>query len=156
MGRKAVLDSVGWFDERYFMYAEDADLSQTIRDQGWELFYVTEGEIMHVGGASSRKTPSAFPILMQCESMSKLMRKYYGRLGGWSYRLATLTGALAKLPVLAALALASLLGPAHRKTKVGGALDKNTLVFLWSIGLKKPLIPGPVPPAAFNKGVGKA
>jgi hypothetical protein len=142
MARKAVLDSVGWFDERYFMYAEDADLSRSISDRGWKLFYVSEGEISHAGGESSRRAPSDFPVLMQCESMAKLMGKYYGRIGALNYRVAIFAGAALRLAVLIPLAILRCFVPALREFHLINALRKYRLMVQWSLGLKRSVIPG--------------
>ena len=142
MARKAVLDSVGWFDERYFMYAEDADLSRSISDRGWKLFYVSEGEVSHVGGESSRRAASDFPVLMHCESMAKLMDKYYGRLGALKYRIAIFVGAVLRLASLIPLSILRWFVPALRELHLLKALRKYRLMFQWSLGLKRPGIPG--------------
>jgi GT2 family glycosyltransferase len=44
--RKVALD-IGGFDEQYFMYYEDIDLSKTIRGTGKEVYYYPEIEITH-------------------------------------------------------------------------------------------------------------
>jgi GT2 family glycosyltransferase len=38
---RTLLDKVGWFDERYFMYAEDVDLCHAIGQQGAMLYYMS-------------------------------------------------------------------------------------------------------------------
>jgi GT2 family glycosyltransferase len=143
MARKAVLDSVGWFDERYFMYAEDADLSRSISDRGWKLFYVSEGEVSHAGGESSRRAPSDFPVLMHCESMSKLMGKYFGRGGALNYRIAIFAGATLRLASLFPVSILRWFVPALREFQLVNALRKYRLMAQWSVGLKRPAIPGP-------------
>jgi GT2 family glycosyltransferase len=44
--RKVILETDG-FDERYFMYYEDIDLSKKIRETGREIYYYPEIEIIH-------------------------------------------------------------------------------------------------------------
>jgi GT2 family glycosyltransferase len=57
--RRAYLDDVGRFDERLFMYAEDADLSWRGARRGWRYRYVPAAVVHHVHGASSgsERTP---------------------------------------------------------------------------------------------------
>jgi N-acetylglucosaminyl-diphospho-decaprenol L-rhamnosyltransferase len=50
---KDAWDEVAGFDERYFMYAEDIDLSVRIAATGRRPLYVPSATIRHVGGASS-------------------------------------------------------------------------------------------------------
>lgn len=51
--RKSVLDKVGLFDEAYFMYAEDLDLSFRIKKAGYKIVYVPEMKICHYKGVAS-------------------------------------------------------------------------------------------------------
>lgn len=50
--RKSVLDSIGLFDERFFMYQEDTDLCKRINDSGYKLAFVKDAEIIHFDGGS--------------------------------------------------------------------------------------------------------
>jgi len=57
--RRRAFDEVGGFDERYFLYWEDADLCRRLRDRGWTTRYVPRAVVSHPGGASAA-TDSAF------------------------------------------------------------------------------------------------
>lgn len=50
--RRALLLEIGGFDERYFFYYEDADLSVRARHAGWRLAVATDAVVLHRGGAS--------------------------------------------------------------------------------------------------------
>ena len=53
MVRRAAWDTVGGFDERYFMYWEDADLCRRLRARGFTVRYVPAARVTHrVGGSS--------------------------------------------------------------------------------------------------------
>ncbi len=52
--RRKCLDNVNWFDERYFMYLEDADLTRTLSYYGKCLHYPL-AEIKHVWAKGSHK-----------------------------------------------------------------------------------------------------
>jgi N-acetylglucosaminyl-diphospho-decaprenol L-rhamnosyltransferase len=52
--RREVFDRVSGFDERFFLYWEDADLCRRIRDLGYVIRYVPRARVVHVGAASSR------------------------------------------------------------------------------------------------------
>ncbi len=45
---RRVLDEVGSFDERYFLYYEDIDLSKRIREKGKDIYYYPEVEVVHL------------------------------------------------------------------------------------------------------------
>jgi GT2 family glycosyltransferase len=137
--RRVVLERVGSFDERFFMYCEDVDLCQRILDSGWRLYYLSDVEILHLGGSASSKAASYFAVLMMCESLSRLMEKYYGRLGSAAYRVLALLGAQARLLALFALKCGKVLG--LRKTDaMSSASGKYVTMTKWCLGLQKPMI----------------
>jgi len=53
MLRKSALDKCGTFDERFFMYGEEAELCFRLRKNGYRIKFVPESKILHYGGASS-------------------------------------------------------------------------------------------------------
>jgi GT2 family glycosyltransferase len=139
--RRCVLDQVGAFDERFFMYCEDVDLSRRIDSAGWKLYYLSEAEIFHLGGSASSRVSGRFSVLMMCESLSKLMRKYHGRLGSWGYRIVALVGAQFRLAILLMLRLLMSLGWSGDKVEVASSFGKYVTITRWSLGLSKPAIP---------------
>ncbi|ANH61620.1 glycosyltransferase family 2 protein [Dokdonia donghaensis] len=52
---RAVYTEVGGFDERYFMYGEDIDLSYTVSQAGYTNYYLGSTEIIHFKGESTVK-----------------------------------------------------------------------------------------------------
>jgi N-acetylglucosaminyl-diphospho-decaprenol L-rhamnosyltransferase len=55
MVKKKVLEITGGFDEQFFMYAEDIDLSYRIVKAGFRNYYLSETTIIHFKGESTRK-----------------------------------------------------------------------------------------------------
>jgi GT2 family glycosyltransferase len=53
--RKSVIDEVGSFDEEYFMYGEDIDLSYKISKGGFKNIYFPETTVIHYKGESTKK-----------------------------------------------------------------------------------------------------
>jgi GT2 family glycosyltransferase len=51
--RRGALEKVGLFDEGFFLYWEDTDLSFRLRSKGWELGVAADSVILHKVGASS-------------------------------------------------------------------------------------------------------
>lgn len=51
--RKSVLGTVGLFDEDYFMYAEDIDISYRIKQAGYKVIYFPLAKILHNKGIST-------------------------------------------------------------------------------------------------------
>lgn len=54
--RKNVLSEAGNFDEDYFMYGEDIDLSLQVRKKGYEVIYLPSTKIIHFKGESTKKS----------------------------------------------------------------------------------------------------
>ncbi len=53
--RRSVLEQVGLFDERYFMYFEEADLCRRIRNAGYEIWCVPTAQMWHKVATSAQK-----------------------------------------------------------------------------------------------------
>lgn len=51
--KKEVLEKVGLFDEQYFLYYEDADISMRIKKAGFSIFYAPKAIIYHYNASSS-------------------------------------------------------------------------------------------------------
>ncbi len=48
--RRAVVEQIGYLDEAYFAYQEDADFCFRARRAGWEVYYVPSAQVIHYGG----------------------------------------------------------------------------------------------------------
>jgi GT2 family glycosyltransferase len=53
--RRSVFDQLGGFDERFFVYLEDLDLSYRARQAGWRSVYLAEAQAFHAGGGTSNQ-----------------------------------------------------------------------------------------------------
>lgn len=53
MTRKKVMEEVGYFDEDYFMFAEDIDLCYKIKQKGYKVYYLPQFSILHSKGVST-------------------------------------------------------------------------------------------------------
>jgi len=45
-----VIDQIGYLDERFFAYQEDADYCFRARQAGWKVYYFPQAQITHYGG----------------------------------------------------------------------------------------------------------
>lgn len=75
--RKKVLDEVGGFDETFFMYGEDVDLSYRIQKAGYKNFYFSGTTIIHFKGESTRRGSLNY-VKMFYKAMSVFVQKHYG------------------------------------------------------------------------------
>ena len=53
--RKSILDKIGYFDDNYFMYYEDTELSERARLAGYQNFYSPKSVVYHHHAASSKE-----------------------------------------------------------------------------------------------------
>ena len=53
MARTRAVESVGLFDQRFFMYWEDADWCKRMWENGWKVVYYPQASVVHLGGKSS-------------------------------------------------------------------------------------------------------
>ena len=51
--RMAAAAEVGGLDARFFMYSEEVEWCRRFWDRGWQVWYLHEATVTHVGGASS-------------------------------------------------------------------------------------------------------
>ena len=56
MMRKETYDTVGGFDEEFFMYGEDLDLCYRIQQAGFKVYYVHTTQIIHYKGESTKRS----------------------------------------------------------------------------------------------------
>lgn len=55
--RPEAFESIGGFDDRYFMYMEDVDFGDRLERAGWRNVYVPSAEIVHAKGHAAGKVP---------------------------------------------------------------------------------------------------
>ncbi len=60
--RTADCQAIGGFDPRYFLYAEDADLSRTVRSRGLQVFYDPASVVEHAWSRGSYRSFKLFSI----------------------------------------------------------------------------------------------
>ena len=133
MIRKNVLDKIGGFDERFFMYGEDADLCKRISDAGWKLYYMSDAQIVHYCGGSSNKTIKEFPIITRCESIQKLIHKYYGKCGTILYRVVVFIGSIIRIMLLFIENVISLSILKKKKLYNNESIKKYYIMLKWTL-----------------------
>jgi N-acetylglucosaminyl-diphospho-decaprenol L-rhamnosyltransferase len=55
--RRSAIESIGGWDDGYFMYCEDLDVCWRLRRLGWRVVYDPRGEVVHVHAASTDAHP---------------------------------------------------------------------------------------------------
>ena len=78
MFRKADFEKCGGFDERFFMYYEDADLSFRMKQAGGRIMYYPGAVVRHIHAGSSGEW-SPFFTYHVCKNKLLFVAKNYGR-----------------------------------------------------------------------------
>lgn len=76
MIRKKILVETGGFDEKFFMYGEDIDLSYRIQKAGYKNYYFAGTTIIHFKGESTRRGSLNYVRLFY-NAMRLFVRKHY-------------------------------------------------------------------------------
>ena len=75
---KTVLDVTGPFDEDFFMYGEDIDLSYRIRQAGFKNVYLADTTIIHFKGESTKRGSLNY-VRMFYKAMQIFVKKHYNK-----------------------------------------------------------------------------
>ena len=100
LARAKVMSEVNYFDEDYFMYVEEVDLSYRLHKLGWEIRYLPQFKVIHYGQVSSS---SEFAIIQEFKGLELFFEKHYP---GWQLPMLKLllkAGALLRVSVLGLL-----------------------------------------------------
>lgn len=75
---RAVYESVGGFDEAFFLYGEEADLCLRIRQRGYAIGYCESVAVAHIGGASERSADIESIQIKKQNGLHLFYTKHYG------------------------------------------------------------------------------
>jgi GT2 family glycosyltransferase len=92
--RQSVVDQIGFLNEIYFAYQEDADFCFQARQAGWQVVYFPKAQIVHYGGMGGSRVQPYRSIFEWHRSYylyyrNNLARDYFF-LGNWLFYLAML------------------------------------------------------------------
>jgi GT2 family glycosyltransferase len=83
MVKKELLDKTGGFDEQFFMYGEDIDLSYRLQQSGHNNYYFPECVIIHFKGESTRKDGKY--VRQFYKAMVQFVQKHFHGELAWLY-----------------------------------------------------------------------
>lgn len=60
--RKSIFEEIGYFDEHFFAYMEDVDISYRALIHGYKNMYCPKAKVLHIGSATSGSKYNAFKV----------------------------------------------------------------------------------------------
>lgn len=92
--RRSVLDKIGFFDERFFLYYEEVDLCRRVRAAKSEVWYWPDIVVEHIGGESAKTIKDTASVssgskieLWRMRAGLLYFRKHHGNFGAWTSML---------------------------------------------------------------------
>jgi N-acetylglucosaminyl-diphospho-decaprenol L-rhamnosyltransferase len=134
MVKRKVFEEVNRFNENYFMYSDDLDLSFKITKAKYAVLYLNDCRVIHHGGKSTAKQEDHFSDIMQRESLLQFFRQAHGNLYSWAYRAAVAGIAAVRLGLVVCLAPFGGVG-LHGKAP-GFVFQKWSKILRWAVGLE--------------------
>lgn len=134
-----LLEQLGPFDERFFLYGEDADLSVRARKRGIDLFAVPTARIEH-RAASSQAAHSILVEQARADAAVRITR----------YHLPRVLSLLAQLDLLVVTALGLLESRASSSASAQGRRSRFAVILAWGLRSDR----APFAPAADDAAFG--
>lgn len=85
MVRREVMEGVGLIDESFFIMLEETDWCYRIKEDGWKIYWIPDGQIIHYGQQTVSKDPQRY-LPMLYRNYCKFCRKH-GRTKGEIFSL---------------------------------------------------------------------
>ena len=101
--RWGAFESIGGFDERYFMYMEDVDLGDRMTHAGWQNIFTPEATVTHAQGHSANKHKSTM-LPAHHDSAYRFQADRHPGLRWLPLRVALWCGLKARMGIFVALA----------------------------------------------------
>ncbi len=75
LARYEAMADIGFYDDEFFMYAEEPDVCTRMRDAGWEIWFLREFVVTHYKKQSVQQRPPFWNIPLFVRSMSAWLVK---------------------------------------------------------------------------------
>jgi N-acetylglucosaminyl-diphospho-decaprenol L-rhamnosyltransferase len=95
--RRDAFEAAGGFDEGYWMYMEDLDLSYRLAEAGWTSWYEPDATVTHVKGGTTQEGRSVRLTWAFHRGMYRFYRKHYAPSRSWALNGLVYVGIAVKL-----------------------------------------------------------
>ncbi|MCX7995457.1 MAG: glycosyltransferase family 2 protein [candidate division WOR-3 bacterium] len=75
-----VISQVGFFDENYFLYVEDADFCYRVTSSGYKILYAASSKIFHKVNRTSKKDVSNLPLYYTTRNRLYFAKKFLSEM----------------------------------------------------------------------------
>jgi len=96
MVRRDLMNACGGLDEEYFMYFEDIDLCRAIREQGYRIRHLADGDVIHLIGGSGEGNRAQLNLVWEF-SRIRYVEKHFPWWKRWIMKSWIAAGTFAKL-----------------------------------------------------------
>ena len=77
IARRGIVDNLGGFDEKFFLYGEEQDLCLRLRKAGWIVGYIPDATVIHWEGQSERNNLPASVWKKKFDAEMLFYKKHY-------------------------------------------------------------------------------
>lgn len=131
--RRAAMEEVGFFDEDFFLYAEETDWARRFELKGWKTLFVPGAAVVHRGGGSGGAQPDRVFSEFH-RGQERFIRKHFGMSGLMVHRIATVFGAGLRIVLFGA---AMMLRPGSRE-HYRALVAQWRRIGAWTLGRRGP------------------
>lgn len=96
MVRRDLMNTCGGLDEGYFMYFEDIDLCRAIRERGYRIRHLADGDVIHLIGRSGEGSRAQLNLVWEF-SRIRYVEKHFPWLKRWIMKSWIAAGTFARL-----------------------------------------------------------
>ncbi len=125
MVRRETVEQVGLLDERFYVYAEEADWCYRIRSAGWKVYYVPHAQVVHLEGQAWKQLDDFRQAEHRAQRRVRVRKanlqfflKHYSRLKGGALRLLMAAASGLKIALWAIAYLSGLIDRDKAKLEV--------------------------------------
>lgn len=110
MFRREVLNEIGMFDERFFVWFADWDFCKRAREKGWSVYYVANAKALHherfsfkasrISKEVKYKTDGWYSLVSQTRDRHTFLNKHNGKPSVFGVKAIEIAGAVLKIVLL--------------------------------------------------------
>jgi GT2 family glycosyltransferase len=124
LARRQLMEELGGFDPRFFLYFEETDLCRRVLQRGYQLWAIGEAAAYHLGSVSAKKTGQRLFASCIAEHYFRSRFYYVHKFYGWPI------AAITEIAELSLLSIRSLFSRFRRRPDESGLAERMAGPFL--------------------------